>query len=252
MLLFAQLLLQHKCGPLTCPQITRHSGNLNTTSFPGRRAGLITKALKNSDSCCEACVLGFFLPLPWRPAFHRLQHGCRWCRHLAAEVAPIAHPAVLVDGPQSFHGHVSDMAPPEQDLSWKKDADVDVREENTNPDISFRIFLFFFSSPLYGLYVTPLYEQSDACKHEVEAASVSDQSAFFSTWLCPSGIPRESGKISSIIKRNNERQSVERELFKCVQQKPVCELRIVIIIINYTGSIMSWENIWPFQATHKY
>lgn len=31
-----------------------------------------------------------------------------------------AHPAVLIDGSQSLHGHISDMAPPEQDLSWKK------------------------------------------------------------------------------------------------------------------------------------
>lgn len=40
-------------------------------------------------------------------------------RDFTAGVAPLAHPAVLVDWSQSFHGHISDMAPPEQDLSWK-------------------------------------------------------------------------------------------------------------------------------------
>lgn len=58
--LFAQLLLQHKYGTLTCLQITSHSRNLNTTTFPRRQAGLIPKALKNSDSCCSYCNACFF------------------------------------------------------------------------------------------------------------------------------------------------------------------------------------------------
>ena len=32
----------------------------------------------------------------------------------------LTHHAVLVDGPQTLHGHISDMAPPKQDLSCSK------------------------------------------------------------------------------------------------------------------------------------
>lgn len=36
-----------------------------------------------------------------------------------SHIGQYTHPAVLVDGPEPFHGHISDVAPPEQDLPWK-------------------------------------------------------------------------------------------------------------------------------------
>lgn len=36
------------------------------------------------------------------------------------------HPAVFIDGPQPFHGHISDMAPPKQDLPWNKVGKTDL------------------------------------------------------------------------------------------------------------------------------
>lgn len=52
-----------------------------------------------------------------------------------------------------------------------------------NYDINSRIF-FLLILPMYGLYNASLYGQSDAYRHGIKAVSVSDQSAFFSEWLC--------------------------------------------------------------------
>lgn len=39
---------------------------------------------------------------------------------LGSKCTTNTHPAVLVDRPEPFHCHVSDMAPPEQNLPWNK------------------------------------------------------------------------------------------------------------------------------------
>lgn len=119
--MFAQLLLQHKYGTLTCLQITSRSRNVNATTFPRRQAGLIPKSTEKQWLMLLLLQSLFFFSLLRQPVCHRLEYGSRWYRDLAARAAPRAHPAVLVDGSQSFHGHISDMAPPEQDLSWKKE-----------------------------------------------------------------------------------------------------------------------------------
>lgn len=45
---------------------------------------------------------------------------------LQGSVGQHTHPAVLVDGPEPFHSHISDMAPPEQDLPWNKAGKTDL------------------------------------------------------------------------------------------------------------------------------
>lgn len=97
------------------PRLHPEHNNIPQMSGCVAGLGLIPKALKNSDSCCSYCKDGcsgnlFSFSCPGSLPF----------TDYSILVTKAAHPAVLIDGSQSLHGHISDMAPPEQDLSWKK------------------------------------------------------------------------------------------------------------------------------------
>lgn len=56
--------------------------------------------------------------------------------HFSRLVGQYTHPAVLVDGPEPFHGHIPDVTPPKQDLACNKvgntDIDLDIEKRIIN------------------------------------------------------------------------------------------------------------------------